>query len=220
MTKDKDKDKGQFCKLIEGSLSKLLKMINDTNKDRLERSVSFCLKGSNATLSDTITGTTHGTLAKTNISTICKDGKSPIGGFHTHNSSYTTIIPERDKDLSGPDIPSAITNDRKATCIGISGYEGENKEIICYNYPFGVHKDIADKYGNDSRDYMKDLEKYTTVINGENIPIKNITKQQLEDLESKSNSIGDQMSKLKKYSYRPKSKTERFANSCSISFEQ
>ena len=83
MTKDKDKDKGQFCKLVEGSLPKLLKMINDTNKDRLERSVSFCSKGSSVTLLDMIIGTTHGTLAKTNTSTICKDGKSPIGGFHT-----------------------------------------------------------------------------------------------------------------------------------------
>jgi hypothetical protein len=219
MTKDKDKDKGQFCKLIECFLPKLLKMINDTNKDRLERSVSFCLKGSNVTLSDTITGTTHGTLANTNTSTICKDGKSPIGGFHTHNSGYTTIMHKSNKDLSGQDISSAIINDRKVTCIGISGYGGENKEIICYDYPFGIHKDIADKYGKESRDYMKDLEKYTTVINGKNVPIKNITKQQLEDLESKSNSIGDQMIKIKKYSYGSKSKTERFANSCSISFE-
>jgi hypothetical protein len=127
---------------------------------------------------------------------------------------------ETHKDLSGHDIPSAITNGREAACIGISGYGGENKEIICYNYPFGIHKDIADKYGNDSRDYMKNLEKYTTIIKGKNIPIKGITKQQLEDLEHKSDSITEQMSKIKKYSYRPKSKMERFANACSISFEQ
>jgi hypothetical protein len=214
------KDKGQFCKLIEDLVPQLVEMIDDTSKDRIERSVNFCPKDSGMILSDIVTGTAHGTVSSMNTLARCKDNRFAIGGFHTHSPSYTTIIPERDKDLSSQDIISAITNGRKVTCIGISGYGGENKEIICYNYPFGIHKDIADKHGNDSRYYMKDLEKYTTVVKGENIPIKSITKQQLEDLEHKSDLIRDQMSKIKKCSYRPKSKMERFTNSCSISSEQ
>lgn len=91
----------------------------------------------------------------------------------THNPNYSTIMYKSHKDLSGQYISPVIINDRKVTCICISGYAGENKEIICYDYPFGIHKDMADKYGKESRDYMKGLEKYTIVINGKNIPIKN-----------------------------------------------
>lgn len=63
-------------------------------------------------------------------------------------------------------ISFPVINDIKVTCIGVSGCAGENKEIICYDHPFGIHKNIVDKYVNNSRDYMKDLEKYTTIING------------------------------------------------------
>jgi hypothetical protein len=56
-------DEGQFCRSIYDLIPQLVKMINNTNKDRLERSTKFCQENSSVILSDTLTGTMRGTVS-------------------------------------------------------------------------------------------------------------------------------------------------------------
>lgn len=204
----------KFCDSIKKFSPEFIKMIDDTKNDGRERGIKFCSTNGDITLSDTCIGDECSISAYTETRLECKDKKHTIGMIHTHPG-----FGERHGNLSESDIMYSIGTGKKHTCIG---YRGWDKTIRCYEYPFGVPQEEADKFRNtdiilrDKR-LTEEKQKYGVNIHGNLfIPKTDTSNEQWGEIKEESNSLLELKDNFKKYISRPGAEKERLKNSCTI----
>lgn len=188
-------------------------MIDDTKSDGKERGVNFCTTNGNIELSNICIGEKCSIPSSAEIQKECKDKKSAIGNLHTHPG-----LGIKYGKISDNDVMHTVANGLKYSCIG---YRGIAKTIDCYEQPFGIPQEEADKFKNTNimlRDQRltSDLQKYAINIAGARIPKADTTNEQWKKLKEEANYLTELKNNFRKYINRADAEEERLKNSCSI----
>ena len=187
-------------------------MIYDTKIDNKERAANFCSTNVDVTMTNICMGDKCSIPGPMADSIECTD-KSGIGSIHTHPGLGVEY-----GMMSGDDILYAITKGYKFSCIG---YRGLAKTVDCYNYPYGIPKEEADKFKN--MDFKTRERKFLDNINKYGINIKGVRKRKPDTPEQLWNKLRieakvltESKNNMLKYVDRDDVVKERFKDFCSI----
>jgi hypothetical protein len=204
----------KFCDLIKKFSPEFIKMIDDTKNDGRERGTKFCSTNGEIALSDTCIGDECHIPAHAEAILECKDKRPTIGMLHTHPG-----FGERHGNLSEDDIMHAVGNGTKYNCIG---YRGLDKMVRCYESPFGIPQEEADKFRNTNimlreKKLRNDKEKYgINIFENVFLPKTDTSSEQWKKIKEEVNSLTEIKNNLKKYINIPEAEKERLKNSCAI----
>jgi hypothetical protein len=202
----------KFCDSIKKLYPEFIKMIDDTKNDGRERGIKFCSTDGDITVSDICIGDDCHIPAHAEAILECKDKKSTIGILHTHPG-----FGERHGNLSEDDIMHTVGTGTKYNCIG---YRGWNKMLRCYESPFGIPQEEADKFRNTDimlrqKKLNDDKQKYgINIIGNVFLPKTDTPEEQWKKIKEEANSLTEIKNDFKKYISTPESDKERLKNSC------